>query len=180
MHWPGGKSWAQPGLPGGAGGPSIGYRREAVTPQGGEARAAHARQLRTGHATPAAYIKEQPLVDDRAHAAGRLHVGPVPLARPLRNRNEWLSPLARPVKAVPAEGHANIVRLLTLAQLASEHGEQAKQHAFIGDGVEVVQLPRGRRHLRPRAIGAIGAHPTWRPAGRPGGGAEVARFEIAA
>jgi hypothetical protein len=63
-----------------AGRPLVADRRKAVAAQGGQAGAAHAWEIGPRNALAAADVEVQLIADHEAAAAGRLHVGPVPLA----------------------------------------------------------------------------------------------------
>ena len=116
----------------------------------------------------------QTIADHEADTACRLHVGPVPVALTLGHADERITRRTRPVKAVAAEADAQIVGLLAIGRLAAEDREEAEHHAFVGDGVEVVELgghvaafahrierirgdPRHRLALRPPRRAELGA-----------------------
>ena len=48
----------------------------------------------------------------------------------------------RPVKAIAAEADARCRSAFRGFAFAAEHREQAEHHAFVGDGIEVVELGR--------------------------------------
>ena len=141
----------------------------------GETRRATSRHARARHAFTAADVEMQPIADHETHAAGGLHVGPVPVALAIRHRDERLMRGPRPVKAVAAEADAQIVRLLAIGRLAAERSRRAR-----------ASRSRRRRHRGCRAPGCtfapgwtrverFGRDPRHGLAGRPARGGERRR-----
>src|SRR5665213_1518580 len=117
-------------------------RHEPVAPKRCETSRADARIRSVRDAMPPAHVEIQPVADDQAATAGRLHVRPVPVAEMLGDGQERIAIGPRPVKAVAAVADADVIRLFADKTLASKDREQAEHDALVRDAVEVVEFRR--------------------------------------
>src|SRR5207237_777966 len=101
-------------------------------------------------------------------------------AEALGNGAEGTAVGSIPVKAVATEAQDDLIRLGPIAWLAAPDGEQAQEHAFVSDGIEIVKLALGSQVL-PFGIEAVGADPEPRFAGFPArAGFDLPVLDIAA
>ena len=100
-------------------------------------------------------------------AAGRLHVAGVPGRGIVGDRKEPFAARTMPVEAVAREGDEHLVALGNVELVADfvcralPNGEQADDQAFVGEGVEVVELrPLGREFgIGMARVELVGADP---------------------
>jgi len=121
------------------------HRREAVAPQHGQP-GVGAAVPEFAVECPPAEVEIELVAHDEAPAAGRLHVAPIPGVLNGVDRQERPPIGAVPVKAVAAVAQQDFVAFVDSQLGASPvlrplpDRKQPEQQAFVGHGVEVVQL----------------------------------------
>src|SRR5206468_883550 len=103
----------------------------------------------------------EPVADDQAAAARRLHVAPVPVALALGDRQERLALRPVPVPAVAAEADAHLVGLGPARRdilVAAPDGEQAQEQTLVSHAVEIVEFT-DRLEVVALRVEAVGAAP---------------------
>src|SRR6266540_2232881 len=116
------------------------HRCEPVTTESGQPCCQGARLVATRPTRSSADVEVEIVAHDQESAARGLDIVGVPVALLVGHGAKCPSIRPGPMPSVPAVAQHDVVWFVTVGGLAAPDGEEPDDHAFVGDGVEVVEL----------------------------------------